>query len=265
MRKALIVSLLVIALCPVPLLAAVPHLIRYQGQAVDTNGVPLEGPYTLTFRLYDVETAGIPLWEEIQPNVPLATGHFSVLLGAINPLTAMNWSQPCWLAVKVNSESELTPRQRITSVPLAITAEKLAVPITTSTVSDDANRLVPAGAILLWKGAACPAGYTRVTDYDNQFLVSADTAVVTGGSLTHTHGAGTYRGPSHTHSVPYSGWGAYTINGQPGQLVLWSTTALGAAQANNLSGPGGAEPVTGESAAIDSRPPFKTILMCQKD
>ena len=30
--------------------AQVPKLIRYQGQAVDSAGVPLEGPYTLTFR-----------------------------------------------------------------------------------------------------------------------------------------------------------------------------------------------------------------------
>ena len=33
--------------------AQVPHLIRYQGQAIDAKGVPLEGPHDLTFRLYD--------------------------------------------------------------------------------------------------------------------------------------------------------------------------------------------------------------------
>ena len=36
--------------------AQVPHLVRYQGQAVDSHGIPLEGPYVLTFRLYDATT-----------------------------------------------------------------------------------------------------------------------------------------------------------------------------------------------------------------
>ena len=104
-------------------MAQVPHLIRYQGQAVDTNGVPLEGPYTLTFRLYDAETAGTVVWQEPpQPNVPITKGYFSVLLGQVTALNA-NWSMPLWLSVQVNTDPELAPRQRITSVPLAVRAE----------------------------------------------------------------------------------------------------------------------------------------------
>ena len=103
--------------------AQVPHLIRYQGQAVDSKGVPLEGPYGMTFRLYDAETGGAKLWEEPQANVPLAGGHFSVLLGQVASLDAMDWSKPCWLSVQVNDDPELAPRQRITSVPMAVRAE----------------------------------------------------------------------------------------------------------------------------------------------
>ncbi len=51
--------------------AAVPHLVRYQGQAVDNQGVPLQGPYTLTFRLYDADTGGTIVWQEQQANVPI--------------------------------------------------------------------------------------------------------------------------------------------------------------------------------------------------
>jgi len=102
-----------------------PHLIRYQGQAVDSQGVPLEGPYTLTFRLYDAITGGTKLWEETQPNVALQGGHFSVLLGQVTPLAGMDWSKPCWLSLAVGDEDdpEFSPRQRITSVPMAIQAE----------------------------------------------------------------------------------------------------------------------------------------------
>jgi hypothetical protein len=104
--------------------AEVPHLVRYQGQAMDSKDVPLEGPYNLTFRLHDAETGGNKLWEEKQDAVQLAGGHFSVLLGQVKPLASMDWSQPCWLSIQVNGEPELAPRQRITSVPLAIRAER---------------------------------------------------------------------------------------------------------------------------------------------
>ena len=102
--------------------AQVPHLVRYQGQAVDSQGVPLEGPYALTFRLYDAATGGTKMWEETQTNVPVMKGYFSILLGQVAPLNG-NWGMPCWLSVQVGTAPELSPRQRITSVPLAIQAE----------------------------------------------------------------------------------------------------------------------------------------------
>src|SRR3990167_6760550 len=117
MRRLLIMAILVGLAAHPSARAEVPSLIRYQGQAVDSNGVPLEGPYTLTFRLYNAETAGTAVWQEAQPNVTLAGGHFSVLLGQIQNLDAVDWSQPRWLSVQVNTEPELAPRQRITSVP----------------------------------------------------------------------------------------------------------------------------------------------------
>ncbi|GEM_PF-4308685 len=114
--------------------AQVPHLIHYQGQTTDSQGVGLEGPYTLIFRLYDAATAGNKLWEETQPNVPITGGHFSVLLGQITPLNP-DWTQPLWLALEVDLNplvnEELSPRQPITSVPLALMAERLDGPITT--------------------------------------------------------------------------------------------------------------------------------------
>lgn len=122
--RGLGLSLLLTSLLPLrPAFAQVPQLIRYQGQAVDSQGVPLEGPYTLTFRLYDAATAGTLLWQEPQNNVTLSKGHFSVLLGQVTPLTAMDWSKSCWLSIQVGAQPELSPRQQLTSVPLAIRAQ----------------------------------------------------------------------------------------------------------------------------------------------
>ena len=68
-------------LLPSGVSADVPHLIRYQGTALDSKGVPLEGNYDLTFRLYDASTSGKEVWKETQPQIPLRSGHFSILLG----------------------------------------------------------------------------------------------------------------------------------------------------------------------------------------
>lgn len=113
----------------VPLtLAQVPHLIRYQGRATDAQGAPLEGSHNLTFRLYDKETEGNRVWEEVQPNIPLTNGHFSVLLGQVTSLN-VDWNKPLWLAVQVGETPELAPRQLTTSVPFALVAEQLDGPL----------------------------------------------------------------------------------------------------------------------------------------
>ena len=248
-----------------PASAAVPHLIRYQGQAVDSNGVPLEGPYTLTFRLYDAETVGTVKWQEAQPNVALTGGHFSVLLGQVQSLDGVDWSQPLWLSVQVNGEPELAPRQRITSVPLALRAETAEL-VKTSGLTDDAKALVPSGAVILWTGVGCPAGYTRLIAYDGKFLVGSATAGTSGGSNTHTHGAGSYATPSHTHSISDIsrgiGWNAGNNPNNP----VGSTVAVVASDFQGVvAESGGSGPVTGASGSADSRPEFMTITLCQRN
>ncbi|MBI3324329.1 MAG: hypothetical protein HYZ92_03520 [Candidatus Omnitrophica bacterium] len=111
--------------------AAVARLIRYQGHVVDSQNVPLEGPYDLTFRLYDAQSAGAKVWEEKQTAVPLSGGHFSVLIGQVAALSAINWSTSLWLSVQVGTDPELSPRQSITPVPTAVMAEQLTGPINT--------------------------------------------------------------------------------------------------------------------------------------
>ena len=71
-------------------LAAVPHLVRYQGTAIDANNVPLEGPYTLIFRLYNAATGGTAVWTETHTSAPVTKGRFSVLLGNGTPPTPLD-------------------------------------------------------------------------------------------------------------------------------------------------------------------------------
>ena len=236
--------------------ADVPPLIRYQGQATDKNGVPLlDGTnYTLTIRLYDAETGGKVLWDDTFTNVPITKGHFSVLLGQPKALT-VDWTKPVWIALQIGTnDPELSPRQRITSVPTAIVADRLATPVTTSTITDDAKRLVPAGAVILWTGASCPAGYTRLVALDGKFLVGgASFDAAAGGSNTHTHGAGSYAGPSHAHVVNLA-LGSFNIFG--GGIAVTQSSSV----TTSSSGTGA---VTGTSASADSRPEFATVVLCK--
>ena len=244
-------------------LAQIPPLIRYQGQAVDSNGVPLEGPYTLIFRLYGAETGGAAVWEETQTNVPLTGGHFSVLLGEVESLEPVDWSVPLWLGIQVNTEPELAPRQRITSVPLAIRAQTAEV-VKTSGLTDDANGLVPAGAIILWDGSSCPAGYTRLTAYDGKFLVGSSAAGSGGGSNTHNHGGATGSHaltiseiPSHSHGIR-----GHANAGGPGPN--WFPNTSDPVFTTTESAGGGAGH-THPISAVDNRPEFMTILLCKKN
>ena len=267
-RRYVTVFAVVCALMPRPLDAAVPHLVRYQGQAVDNLSVPLQGPYNLTFRLYDADAGGTIVWQEQQANIPINKGHFSVLLGQVTALN-VDWSRSLWLTIQVGTDSELLPRQRITSVPLAVraeVAEGLTTPLATSAITDDANRLVPTGAILLWTGSTCPAGYTRVSAFDGKFLVS-DAAYnpAAGGSATHDHGGATGSHvltieeiPPHAHNIDY-------FRGDQESTPMPSDSySRQYHQTRATSSAGGGQGHTHPLSAADNRPPYATILFCGK-
>ena len=246
--------------------AQVPSLIRYQGQAVDSNGVPLEGPYTLTFRLYNAETAGAKLWEEAHANVPVSGGYFSVLLGESTSLNAMDWGIACWLSVQVNTEPELAPRQRISSVPLAIRAETAEI-VKTSGLTDDVNRLVPTGTIIMWSGASCPAGYSRMASVDGALLKA-------GASFSLPTTAGTADLPAHAHSFSAA---TSTDGTHKHNLIVEKDTGGETALISSLPNTPMADgtryedwagshshTVSGTTAAVGSAK-VATLVLCQKD
>ena len=99
--------------------AQIPHLINYQGKLTDTQGKPVpDGTHSITFRIYDADSAGNLLWQETQ-NLLITKGIFSCMLGGVTNLD-LPFDKPYWLAIKVGSESEMTPRQQIASVGYTI-------------------------------------------------------------------------------------------------------------------------------------------------
>jgi hypothetical protein len=128
-----------------PLSIAAPNGINYQGLLTDDTGalVP-EGSYPMQFWLFDAEFDGTLLWGETQ-DVLVINGIYNVIIGQGTPIAGFDALDASlfigddrWLQVFVDGE-ELSPRQKLTSVPYAMQADSVADgAITGEKIADDA-------------------------------------------------------------------------------------------------------------------------------
>jgi len=190
-------NLRVISLCLTLLLcsaviatADIPHNIAYQGRLTDTSGVPREGSFAITFRIYDAEAAGTMLWEETHPNVTVSGGIFDILLGSITPLD-LSFDAQYYLAIQVGGDPEMIPRQIIASSGYAYRAE-------TAGLADEAAALV------------LPAGTKDILYHDNGWQVIPAT---NGEILCYNNGWQRISAPS--------GDGMHLVSKGAGQLPEW--------------------------------------------
>src|SRR4030065_1012243 len=100
--------------------ADAPQLINFQGRLTDSLGNPVsDGSYSLRFRIYDDSLAGNVLWEETDP-IQITKGLFTVLLGSTTSIPdSAFYSFNRWFGIKIGSNPEITPRQRLGSVGYA--------------------------------------------------------------------------------------------------------------------------------------------------
>jgi len=106
--------------------ATVPTVLNYQGTLRDAEGNPLSGYHNITFRIYDDVTAPIAdaIWMEEHISVTVRSGHFSVLLGNMNPIPPAYFTDSDrFIGVMVAPYDEMVPRQRFASVPYAMYAD----------------------------------------------------------------------------------------------------------------------------------------------
>jgi len=190
----------------------IPRLINYEGTlSKDGESVP-DGSYDVEFNIYNAEAGGTPIWTEVwngTKGVEVRNGIFSVQLGTHTPIPSDFFTEhpETYLGIKVGTDSEMQPRQQITSVAYAFTA---------------GTGGIPKGGIIMWSGSvdAIPAGWTlcdgtdETPDLRDRFIVGAggNYAVdAKGGTekndLTHAHSIapenrmGTTSAGGHSHSV----------------------------------------------------------------
>ena len=99
-------------------------LISYQGTLTDPNGNPIDEILPMEFALYAVEDGGTPIWGPELQSVQVTDSLFNVLLGSVLPIDPGKLGGDLWLDIKVNGE-QLTPRERLTTVPYAAEAGTL--------------------------------------------------------------------------------------------------------------------------------------------
>ncbi len=126
--------------------AGINRVINFQGKLVNNPSATnvSNSPYTVVFSLYDQASGGTVLWSETQ-TVITADGIFRVALGSVTPFPAnfnFNWSG-LYLGIKVGSDSEMTPRIQLASVPYAFNAQQVAG----LTVQDDSGNASTSGTL----------------------------------------------------------------------------------------------------------------------
>ena len=129
MRKNyLVLSLFILILmAAMPANASTFDNLVYQGTLLNSEGEPIDGTLTLTFRIYESENSGYAVWEETQ-DVKFTDGVFSVQLGSKESLSEdLFLSETLYLGMQIEDDDELSPRAGLFSVPTAFYAQKATV------------------------------------------------------------------------------------------------------------------------------------------
>jgi microcystin-dependent protein len=194
-------------LAPASPSATVPNLINYQGRLTDVSGNPVpNGNYNMVFAFYRQETGGSPFWSESRTGgnaVPVANSLFHVMLGQLTSINASDITGDVWLGITVGTDAEMTPRERLASVPFAMQANM-------------PESLVPSGTIVMWSGSvgSIPAGWalcdgtSGTPDLRDRFIVGAGssyTVGATGGAAQVTLTVDQMPAHSHTGTTSNSG------------------------------------------------------------
>lgn len=108
--------------------------LSYQGTLTNSMGNPLTGSYEMTFSLYNSMDGSSWLWQEVRSEgnaVPVQDGLFNVMLGSLTPIPVSVWEESeLYLGVKIGSDVEMTPREKLNVVPRAASAEIAQVALT---------------------------------------------------------------------------------------------------------------------------------------
>jgi hypothetical protein len=150
MRKFRITFFIVIGILCLTAIAyaAIPRVINYQGRITDKDDNPLTGNFLVTFRFYDAETLGQPIWDEGHI-LNVKNGMFNVLMGSVKPLE-IDFNKDLWLGMEVASDGEMIPRIKLASSVYALNAKAIDMISSGQLLRNDIDSVM-AGSLTLKK------------------------------------------------------------------------------------------------------------------
>jgi hypothetical protein len=207
-----------------------PHLVNYQGRLVDSGGEPVTTTTSVIFTIWNDSISGDALWSESRSITPGANGVFSVLLGSVNPVPDSAFAaSETYLGIQVGGDPEISPRQRLASVPYAIsTAQWTLSGDVLSTV--DLWGLKRAGTSNALVG---PDEYTQVNFGAAACTTSGTYAIV---------GGGYYSSATDYNAIVVGGvgnqatGGSSTIGGGWNNIASGATSVIGGGAKNTAGG-----------------------------
>ena len=98
------------------------QFLSIQGVLRNEDGSTVEdGVKSFRFTVYDAESGGNEVWQEIKDQMQITNGVYTHTLGSIEDFSdadpAFDYSQEYWLAIKIDNGPELTPRTKLTMTP----------------------------------------------------------------------------------------------------------------------------------------------------
>ncbi|MCA9363422.1 hypothetical protein KC851_03805, partial [Candidatus Kaiserbacteria bacterium] len=178
--------------------AQINQQINYQGKLTDDSGVAVaNGLYDMEFKLYSAPTGGSALWTETLTGgnqVQVTNGLFSVMLGAVSPLTTVDFAQTLYLGVNIESDGEMSPRKVLGAVPAAFEALELGGVASSSFLRSDVDDT--ADGLLTFAGGLISSASSTINNFS--FTVATGTSLIlnnelfndfTGAGLSNVNGA----------------------------------------------------------------------------
>ncbi len=154
-------------------------LIPVQGRLTDASGTPLNGTYTITASLYDVDTGGTPRCTSTPVTAQVTNGLFNMTIGNPGFLGHCNASNIngdfLYLGIKVGSDPEMTPRQIIWPVPYAYSLVPNAV------LGGDLKQAATANGVIK-AGVSADCGKTSSIYRSFTNVPGASTITISGGT-----------------------------------------------------------------------------------
>jgi len=99
-----------------------PQTFNIHGKLTDSSGSPLNGEYSMTFKIYNVPSLGSALYTTTKTVSCDSEGIYSVVLDNVD----LPFNVQYYLGISVGGDSEMTPRIVLTSTPYAFRAQHVS-------------------------------------------------------------------------------------------------------------------------------------------